>query len=91
MTFEQFQATRKHCNDLGKALGDARWEDGPAGTGFLYLDALYIEDVPSHWPDAAKAQGNHYLILERCEWITDDLESLERRLYEFAVSAGYSI
>jgi hypothetical protein len=51
MTFEQFQTTRQLCDDLGDALADTRWEGGPKATGFLYLGALYIEDVADHWPE----------------------------------------
>ena len=90
MTFEQFQATKTHCDDLGAKLSDARWEDEPVpAKGNLYLDALYIEAIQPHWPEAARKEGKWHLLIGRDEWITDDLESLERRLYDFAVSEGY--
>ena len=89
MTFEQFQATRKWCDDLGAALADARWEGEPAARGNLYLDVLCIEQVQDHWPAAARARGRWHLLIGRDEQISDDLESLERRLYEFARSEGY--
>ena len=90
MTFEQFQATRTDCDDLGAVLSDGFWDDAekPA-KGFIYLGCLFIEKVQDHWPDASKAEGKYHLIIERSEWITDDLESLERRLYAFADSDGY--
>ena len=50
---------------------------------------LYIEEVQPHWPDAAKARGKWYLLIARDEWITDDLETLERKLYDWAASEGY--
>jgi hypothetical protein len=92
MTFEQFQATRRHTDDLGAVLSDARWEDEPSpASGFVYLDSLYIEDVQSHWPDTSKARGKYHLIIGRYEWISDDLALLEHELYEFALGEGYSI
>lgn len=89
MTFEQFQATRRHCDDLGKAVDDGRWEGQPAAKGNLYLGCLFIESAQPHWPQEARDEGKWYLVLERDEWITDDLESLERKLYQWAESAGY--
>jgi hypothetical protein len=88
MTFEQFQATREHCDDLGKALNDARWEDEPPARGYLYLGVLYIEQWGDGWPEHNK--GKYLLTIHRNEWLSDDLESLERKLYDFAVSEGYT-
>ena len=46
MTFAEFQATRRYCADLGKAIADARWQGEPPAKGNLYLDGtLYIEEV----------------------------------------------
>jgi len=91
MTFEQFQATRRPCADLGKALDDARWEeDKSPASGLLYLGALYIEEVRPDWPNNARARGQWYLMIGRDEWISDDLEKLERELFDFAMSAGYA-
>jgi hypothetical protein len=90
MNFEQFQATRRYCTDLGKVLSDAQWEGEPNAKGNLYLGILYIDEVQDHWPDAARAKGKWHLILDRREWISDDLESLERKLFDFAMSAGYA-
>jgi hypothetical protein len=90
MTFEQFQATRRECDDIGAVIPDARWDDEPVAKGFTYLgDKLYIEKVQPHWPDAAKAQGKYHLLIERDEWISNDLEMLECELYGWAKSAGY--
>lgn len=91
MTFEQFQATRTRCENLGDVLADARWDGEPDGKGFLYLGALYIEDVQEHWPDKAKAAGKHYLLIGNVETISDDLEALEHQLYDFAVGEGYEL
>jgi hypothetical protein len=89
MTLEQFVATKKWCTDLGETLNDAMWDGEPEATGWLYMGSLYIDEVQPHWPNDARQQGQWHLILEREEWITNDLPDLERRLYEFARSAGY--
>jgi hypothetical protein len=90
MTFEQFRSTAKHCDDLGKALADAHWEgDETAAKGNLYLNCLYIEQVQPHWPEAARREGAWHLLIGRDEWITDDLTSLERKLYDWAMAEGY--
>jgi hypothetical protein len=87
MTFQQFQATRTYCDDLGSALQDARWEDEPTGKGNLYVGCLYIEERQPHWP--GDRDGKWFLLINRDEWISDDLEALERRLFQFAQDEGY--
>jgi hypothetical protein len=58
MTFEQFQSTRRYCDDLGEALDDATWEhEAFKARGNLYLDVLYIEEVNPGWSDQARAKG----------------------------------
>jgi hypothetical protein len=88
LTFEQFQATRHYSEDIGAAISDARWEGEPPAKGYLYLDGLYIEEVQPHWPEAAKARGKWYLLIDRDDWITDDLGAFERKLYDWAESEG---
>ena len=92
MTFEQFQSTRTECDDLGAVLSNGFWDDAekPA-KGFIYCGNLYIEKVQDHWPAAAKSAGQYHLLIANCEWIDYELAPLERRLYEFAVSAGYTV
>jgi hypothetical protein len=90
MTFEQFQGSRMPCDDLGKVLADARWEGDPVpAKGLLYLGALFIEEVQPHWPAEARQRGKWHLLIGRDEYITDDLTTLERHLYQFAESEGY--
>lgn len=79
MTFEQFQATRKPCTDLGTALSDARWEDGPNAEGNLYLAYLYIERL---------SERSWSLVLGNQEYVSPDLGELEQRLYDFAMAEG---
>jgi hypothetical protein len=89
LTFSEFQAMRRWCDDLGKAIADSRWDGEPPAKGNLYLGALYIEEVQPHWPDAAKARGKWHLLIGRDEWISDDLTMLEKHLYDFAMEEGY--
>jgi hypothetical protein len=89
MTFEQFQSTRTASDDLGSVLSDARWEGEPNAKGNVYLGALFIEAVQPHWPEAARKQGAWHLLIGNQEWISDDLPSLERELYDWAMAEGY--
>ena len=90
MTFEQFLSTRRPCADLSKVadLGFPN-DDGRAYPGNRYLGLLYIEQVTPEWPPAAQREGRWHLLIERDEYITDNLASLEQRLYEWALGSGY--
>lgn len=85
--FRAFQATRVAALDLNAVpgIGDVGLEGAP---GFVYCGSLYIQRVTEEWPERARAEGAYHLILNRDEWISDDLESLELRLYDFAVGEG---
>ena len=96
MTFEQFQTSGRYCGDLGKALDDASFDDADGSgqklaTGRIYGDPrypLYIESTKD-W-ETVRSNGNAwYLILERDEYLSNDLPQLERLLYDFAVTSGY--
>jgi hypothetical protein len=95
VTFEQFQATRKECDDLTKvaAYGDlyGELEAGKIPKGFTYFDSLCIEIVQPWWPDEARARGKYYLILSNEEYISDDLAELERKLYEWAEHESFMV
>lgn len=87
MTFEEFQATRTRCEDLGKALRDCVWDNDPApGSGYLYKGDLLIEDVKDHWAEETKIRGKYQLLIGHMVHISNDLAELERRLYDFAIS-----
>jgi len=88
MTLEQFRATGHDCDDLGEALNDALWDGIEPGRGRLYVDVLYIERKPaSGWPNGRPEEWS--LMLDRDDWLSDDLAELEAKLYEFAVAEGY--
>lgn len=86
-TFEEFQATRKTVEDLGSALKD-EWLFGHPG--LLYLDALYIETKNDSWIGFPIEPYQYYLVIGNSDWASDNLEELERKLYEFAVNEGYT-
>jgi hypothetical protein len=85
MTFEMFQATRRWSDNLVRDAASQDWEPAPATPrGWVYLDGLFIDEVLAYWPDEAKAAGKWHLLIERDEYITDDLEPLERKLFDWA-------
>lgn len=88
MTFAQFQSTRRAVSDLGAVINDEMLAGSP---GLLYCNVLYIEDT-THWTDDApgKGHGRWYTLIGRAEYQSDDLTTIEQRLYEFAQSEGYS-
>lgn len=77
MTFEQFQATRTACADIGKAIGADL--DGVRG-GYLYAGTLYIE---------AMQDGRFYLPIGNVERIESTLDPLERDLYAYGCDEGH--
>lgn len=89
MTFEEFQKSRRWSEDLARDVSSDNWSAQDTPKGWLYLGSLYIERVQPHWPKAAQERGSWHLQIYRDDWISDDLESLERKLYEWAVSEGY--
>jgi len=75
LSFREFQATRTKCADLDSALRADLGGDGPS-SGFLYADGTcFIQDVI----DAGKP--TYLLVIERLNWLTDDLEELEKILW----------
>jgi len=86
MTFEEFQASGRDCDDLGAELTDEYWGEEPAH-GRIYLDALYIERTDTR-PWGARGAYQWYLLIGRNEWF-GPLVDLERHLYQFAVAEEY--
>lgn len=82
MTFEQFQASRKWCDNLAAALDSAEWSDCTSGQ--LYADGLHIESALQ----IECATGEYVLTIGNVQTF-GDLESLERMLYDWAMSEGY--
>jgi len=86
MTFEEFRDTRVWSDDIGAQIPDMRWEGEPnPPTGYIYAEQLYIEQVTADWPETARKRGRWYLLLCNEESISDDLEMLERKLFEYAL------
>jgi hypothetical protein len=86
MTFAEFQASRAAVQNLGAAMADASLMDRP---GYIYAGGLcWIEKRNPHLTPEARKRGAYYLLLERDDWISDDLTGLEARLYAWAQSEG---
>jgi len=76
MTLEEFRKTRRHWSNLNDhPLIDSL--DEPQ-QGLVYYQGVYIEIV----------DGEYMLTLGNEGWITDDLASLEEKLYEWAKDEG---
>lgn len=73
LTFPAFQATRTPCADLSKLA----MTDEPM-SGFTYEGGCYIQNIVA---GSASGLPTHYLIIERSEWMSDDLDQLERILW----------
>jgi hypothetical protein len=89
MTFEEFLATKKWSDHLSKDIDFWQYDGEPIAKGNIYLGQLFIERVGEHWPEPARRAGTWHLMLGRDEYITVNLEELEHRLFDFAVSEGY--
>ena len=84
MTFKDFQATGRDVADLASLplIAAQGIESGQAGR--VYADDLFIETLVL---DGAPTE--YQLTLGSHSRISANLASLERKLYEFAVSEGY--
>lgn len=90
LTFEAFMASRRYYDNLHVPLGDTHddWLTRP-NPGYVYCGNLYIEKITEDWPADARAKGQWQLLLTNESYISNNLAELERRLYEYAISAGY--
>lgn len=90
MTFHQFVTTKRHVADLETALKMSIYDDPDIKCpGFIYGDSLYIEERNDNWPESSKEAGKFYLQCGDWDCVTDDLDALERKLYDFAVGVGW--
>jgi len=77
LTFEQFQATRRF---------EPKWDAGgiqQAAPTLVYHDDFYIEFLTSAVARALEGGSQYYLTIENECYENDDLETLERILYQF--------
>lgn len=89
MTLDEFRATGRDCDNLGKALDDDRWTDD-VGRGRLYCDVLYIERRPVNgWQNPAITTEWCLMTDGLSEYLSNDLPRLEALLYEWAVENEY--
>jgi hypothetical protein len=89
MPFEAFRSSKKFVRDLGERLQD---ESLKGMAGFLYLDALWIQNT-TYWPKDAPGfgRGVWFTQIGRAEYQSDSLVEIERHLYQFAVSEGHAL
>lgn len=83
--YDRFLASKEECRDIGAATGDF---DYAGATGFLYLGCLFIETRRPEWKMPAAAHA-YMLTIGRESDCSDDLPSLERKLFDFAFAEGY--
>ena len=88
MSFANFQASGFASDDLSRDSTFCFAE----GSGRVYLNGLEIEDTTG-WPVEAPGfgKGRWYLRIANCQYQSDDLERLERILFDWAVAEGYTI
>lgn len=79
LNFPAFVATRTRTETICDRFGI---DDGlPERGGFVYADGCYIEDN-SAAPDAGfRSKGKYYLMVDRDEYVSDDLGKLEHILF----------
>lgn len=86
ISFEDFQATRKPCADIGATLGEETGTpEGQKQGGLIYIDNLFIETVEPWWDDVS---AQYHLLIENSTELSNDLEPLERKLYDYALASG---
>lgn len=93
MTFKEFQQTREYRNDL-ISEDESLDEDERVCEAYIYgdfiVDSKYVEHTLHIIKmSAGKINPSYYLTLDRSEYMNDDLEVLEKYLYDFAKSSGY--
>ena len=85
MTFEQFQATGRDVPCIQRATNMDLGVDGDA-PGRVYDRWLTIEAVTQSWPADARNRGEWCLTIENEITIGNDLQELERKLYDWAAT-----
>ena len=78
--FKKWQETRQFAPDLAKALPNTEPEEPTSA--LIYEHDLYIELTN-------QKDAQYMLTIENWSEATNDLESLERKLYEWALRNGY--
>ncbi len=80
LPFQQFLASKVRTEDICAACG---FDDGqPVHGGFIFDGGCYIEDNISVDPEFA-ARGRYYLLIERSDWVGDDLDYLAKILWAY--------
>jgi hypothetical protein len=83
MTFEQWQQTRKHVKCLETALPKVLCDTYKNQPGIVYGDGCWIEVRRAFILSTETCLDLYYLILDRDDYLSTDLLSLERKLYDW--------
>ena len=87
MNFKEFQATGRDVVDLGIEIEGQDLDGKP---GRVYVNGLYIEKMETTSSYNPKLNLRRwFLLINNQDWVSSNLEELEKHLYEFAVSEGY--
>jgi hypothetical protein len=81
MTLAEFRATRKPCD--ATKMEACGYIAGERSSGYVYVDALVIENTDESWPVHT---GAYYLRIANDERQSNDLAELERILYHYAIA-----
>tara|TARA_R100000808_G_scaffold24931_1_gene59500 strand:+ start:27596 stop:28063 length:468 start_codon:yes stop_codon:yes gene_type:complete len=85
MSLEDFVATKERCENLGSQFGE-NVRDIP---GFIYVGHLYIEDHIGQEAAPGIYPGMYFLLVDRSDYTSTEIEVLEKILFEWAGEEGY--
>ena len=76
-TLDAFRASKRHVSDIQKEIGASLYfgDEAQDVPGFVYEGGLYIEE---------RGDGSYYLLIERDDWISNDVADLEEKLFDWA-------
>jgi hypothetical protein len=85
-TLDRFRATARVVQDLGDAVQDDCLR---GGAGRLYLGSLWVEDLLAL--GSFHVHPRWYTITDTSEYLSDDLDAIERVLCAWALRNGYAV
>jgi hypothetical protein len=85
MTFDEFKASGKNVSNLHD------YNDFCEGPGRVYCNGALVIQCTANWDGECKKSGKWFLSVRSQQYQSDDLEELEKELYEFAVDEDYTL
>lgn len=93
MTFEEFQETKFESRDLGAAIpmdtGSPEAVPGNVYCGYLHIEQVLQRTADGH-PNVLWDEGKWHLTIETHSVISNDLDALERQLFDWAMRTGFN-